>query len=155
MVQIHPQKPQKYLFYSRFTEKEHCLCSALFLVWAFGGRIRKVALGDSPVDCRNRRGFNLVILVLQQTLCADIQFYPAGGRSGNPEQVLRLTQAYATCFLRKDGAVQISPKPDAKSRPNHRRRLPLSAVLGEEAGGVLGVTWFAVNTHSPAKVTFA
>ena len=26
------------------------------LVWVFGWWIRKVALGDSPVDCRNRRG---------------------------------------------------------------------------------------------------
>ena len=27
-------------------------------VWAFGRWIRKAALGDSPVDCRNRRGFS-------------------------------------------------------------------------------------------------
>ena len=29
-----------------------------FVVWIFGRRIRKAALGDSPVDCRNRRGFS-------------------------------------------------------------------------------------------------
>ena len=29
-----------------------------FCVWAFGGRIRKAALSECPVDTRNRRGFS-------------------------------------------------------------------------------------------------
>ena len=28
------------------------------LVWVFGGRIRKAALSECPVDTRNRRGFS-------------------------------------------------------------------------------------------------
>ena len=40
------------------SRKHHPIGWCFLLVWAFGRRIRKAALGDSPVDCRNRRGFS-------------------------------------------------------------------------------------------------
>ena len=39
-------------------KKHHPSGWCFLLVWVFGRRIRKAALGDSPVDCRNRRGFS-------------------------------------------------------------------------------------------------
>ena len=49
MVRIRPPPPEKV---------QHLLVLDFFCVWVFGGRIRKAALSDSPVDCRNRRGFS-------------------------------------------------------------------------------------------------